>query len=63
MSPTRRAACLLLLLCLATAPTASAFEVGDVAPDFTLDDLITRDPFGMQQYRGQVVVINFWAYW
>ena len=37
-------------------------EVGYLAPDFTLRDLQgNRD--GLSNYKGQVLVINFWATW
>jgi cytochrome c biogenesis protein CcmG, thiol:disulfide interchange protein DsbE len=32
-------------------------RVGTLAPDFTVDDVALR------QFRGQVVVLNFWATW
>lgn len=42
---------------------ALGIEEGDPAPDFVLVDLLTQEPFTMEEFRGQVVVINFWAYW
>lgn len=35
---------------------------GDLAPDFTLDNL-DGDPISLSQFRGQAVLINFWAVW
>ncbi|MBN1937233.1 MAG: TlpA family protein disulfide reductase [Anaerolineae bacterium] len=35
---------------------------GDIAPDFTLDSL-NGDPVSLSQFRGQPVLINFWAVW
>jgi thiol-disulfide isomerase/thioredoxin len=32
------------------------------APDFTLDDM-DDEPFTLSDYRGKVVLINFWATW
>ncbi|MFQ5509862.1 MAG: peroxiredoxin family protein [Leptospirillia bacterium] len=37
-------------------------EIGYTAPDFTLMDLYDR-PVHLSDYRGQVVVLNFWATW
>jgi peroxiredoxin len=47
---------------LFTTP-ATAVEVGEVAPDFTSTDIVTHEGFSLSDYRGQVVVLNFWAYW
>lgn len=37
-------------------------QVGDVAPDWTLNDS-TGKPRTLSQYRGKVVVMDFWATW
>ncbi len=47
-----------MLLCGAT----SAVEVGDVAPDFTRDDL-AGGQVHLADYRGKLVLLNFWATW
>lgn len=36
-------------------------RIGDVAPDFTVQDSDHR--VALSQFRGQVVVLNFWATW
>ncbi len=36
-------------------------RIGSVAPDFTLQDAQTK--VTLSQFRGQVVVLNFWATW
>jgi peroxiredoxin len=51
-------AALLVLLCGAT----SAIEVGDAAPDFTRDDL-DGGQVHLADYRGKLVLLNFWATW
>jgi peroxiredoxin len=45
-----------------TAYTAddTPFDVGDPAPDFTLQNL-EGEPVSLSDYRGQGVMINFWA--
>jgi cytochrome c biogenesis protein CcmG/thiol:disulfide interchange protein DsbE len=37
-------------------------QVGDAAPDFTLPTL-TEQPVSLRNYRGNVVIVNFWATW
>lgn len=51
-------AALLLLLCGA----ATAMNVGDAAPDFSRPDLAGR-PLQLADYRGKLVLLNFWASW
>jgi len=50
-------------LALVTPTAAPAIPEGDVAPDFTLNDLITEEDFSLSDYAGSVIVLNFWAYW
>lgn len=38
------------------------FEVGNIAPDFTVDNLYGQ-PVRLSSYRGTVVVLEFWASW
>lgn len=54
-------ACLLLLGLSLTAPAFSV-DVEQSAPDFTLEALEGPNQ-RLQEYRGQVVLINFWASW
>jgi cytochrome c biogenesis protein CcmG/thiol:disulfide interchange protein DsbE len=49
------------LIALTSGPTADA-DVGGPAPDFRLDDLDERS-VRLADFRGQVVLINFWATW
>ena len=54
----------LAALALSLALSASAHAVGlkDSAPDFTLKSLEGSN-LRLEEYRGQVVLINFWASW
>ena len=49
------------IACLASG-TVQAVSVEDEAPDFTLETL-SGPNLRLQEYRGQVVLINFWASW
>ena len=37
-------------------------QPGQPAPDFTLDDL-NGQPISLSQFKGQVVLLDFWASW
>ena len=37
-------------------------EVGELAPDFVLN-VLDEDPVKLSDFRGQIVVLNFWASW
>lgn len=47
---------------VAGAPRAGAIAVGSIAPDFVRADLQGR-PRRLGDYRGKVVLLNFWATW
>ncbi len=65
---------LLLLLLLVNLPTLTfagaerpqdaprVVAVGSVAPDFTLENM-QGEKVNLSQYRGKVVIVNFWATW
>lgn len=57
---TLRHACAVLIT--AFAMPALAVTVQDAAPDFTLKSLQGSN-LRLEEYRGQVVLINFWASW
>jgi cytochrome c biogenesis protein CcmG/thiol:disulfide interchange protein DsbE len=54
---------ILLVLVLATScyHGSRPKRVGEVAPDFSLQD--SAQKITLNQFRGQVVVLNFWATW
>ena len=57
----------LVLTCIAALGAASCYhgskpsEIGKVAPDFTIQD--SDHSVSLNQYRGKIVVLNFWATW
>jgi cytochrome c biogenesis protein CcmG/thiol:disulfide interchange protein DsbE len=53
---------LLLIALLLTAGPATAYEMGDVAEDFTLPDLIEGDA-SLYDHLGKVIVLNFFTTW
>jgi peroxiredoxin len=57
-------ACALALsaLLMAAAPAAAPTLMGKEAPDFVLRSMDGRN-LRLSEYRGQVVLINFWARW
>ena len=55
------AAAIVTTLCLLSLPVV-AVELQESAPDFTLKSL-GGDNLRLEEYRGKVVLINFWASW
>src|SRR5215469_2577593 len=57
----------LVVACLAALSAASCYhgskpsEIGKTAPDFTIQD--SDHSVTLSQYRGKIVVLNFWATW
>jgi peroxiredoxin len=58
----RPARVLAVLVLVALAVPAGAVTLQDQAPDFTLKSLEGSN-LRLEEYRGQVVLINFWASW
>jgi peroxiredoxin len=54
--------CLLLLASLFIVASVQAAEISGPAPDFTLKSL-SGENVKLSEYRGQVLLINFWASW
>jgi peroxiredoxin len=54
---------LLLLALLAAHPSADAVERGQPAPAFTGAPLRHGEPVRLEDYRGKVVYLDFWASW
>ena len=42
--------------------TEGAVSIGGIAPTFILPD-VKGKPFDLQEHRGEIVVLNFWAFW
>jgi cytochrome c biogenesis protein CcmG/thiol:disulfide interchange protein DsbE len=47
----------------ADSDAAFAASAGQNAPNFTLPDYKTGKPIKLSDYRGKVVLVNFWATW
>ena len=60
-TPTRRW-CLPLLLAAAFGSATAAVQLATSAPDFTLRSVAGTN-LRLQEQRGQVVLVNFWATW
>ena len=61
----RRLAVALLAVCLlagCTSSSGSKAEIGEEAPGFSTFDLDNR-PVRLADFKGQLVVLNFWASW
>ena len=56
------ACCLAIGLVVPDAAVAKVPAIGAVAPDFTLRSSLGKN-LKLSEYRGQVVMINFWATW
>jgi peroxiredoxin len=52
---------LLLIVCL-LALASAGWGANKPAPDFTLKDVLQGKDFSLSQYRGKVVVINFFTF-
>jgi peroxiredoxin len=53
---------LIAAACVCVPALCQAVAVSDVAPDFTLKS-VDGTNMRLKEYRGQVVLINFWASW
>jgi thiol-disulfide isomerase/thioredoxin len=47
----------------ASSASAQAIARGKEFPNFTATDALTGDKFSLEDFRGQVVLIDFWATW
>jgi thiol-disulfide isomerase/thioredoxin len=54
--------CYLLILALTCNPVFAGIELGQSAPNIE-GTLIDGKPFSMNNNRGKVVLVNFWASW
>lgn len=53
-----------ILLVTGFLPSVSySVGAGDVAPGFKVDDLLNNKQISLEQYKGQIVYLDFWASW
>ena len=52
----------LLLVCMHCTTAPEELKIGDKAPGFKLTDL-KGQPVSLDQFRGRVVMLDFWATW
>ena len=45
-----------------SGPPIEGFAIGNIAPDIVGED-IDGEPFRLSDYRGKVVVVDFWGDW
>lgn len=57
------AAALALIVSLGAGPAAQAVDEGEKAPDFTLPALDGGGSLKLADFRGKVVLVDFWASW
>lgn len=50
-------------LALMLHPCSNAFEAGQAAPNCSLTPLGNGQRYGMEEFRGKVVYVDFWASW
>jgi thiol-disulfide isomerase/thioredoxin len=53
--------CIILFSCQSKGPAGTA-EIGQKAPDFTLEDL-KGTKTGLKDFNNKVVLLEFWATW
>ena len=54
--------CLTIAACDSGSPSKNGFAIGQRAPEITGTDLNGK-PLKLSDYRGQVVVLDFWGNW
>lgn len=54
---------LIFAMCAVTVAQAEKYKVGQAFPDFEAVNVISEEKFKLSDYRGKVVLIDFWATW
>lgn len=60
--------CVMIILCLQVigqSPHTRQLNIGDRVPDITISNLFnyTTDQAGLNDFRGKLVILDFWATW
>ena len=53
----------ILFLSIQLISTTCAAEPGDIAPVCNVTDLTTQEPISINNYKGKVIYLDFWASW
>jgi thiol-disulfide isomerase/thioredoxin len=59
----RRLAVLYVLLAMIPVRATMAADIGSAMPDCTLTSLAEKQTYNLQQFKGKVVYVDFWASW
>ena len=59
----RLLAALYAVLAIAPVKSILAAETGSAMPDCALTSLADKQPYNLQQFKGKVVYVDFWASW
>lgn len=54
---------LILGICPAAFAATSFVKVGELAPDFTLNDRATGKPVRLSDFSGKIIFLDLFAYW
>lgn len=54
---------MLLVAGAVSAASAEKLKVGQPFPDFEGEDILTGQKFKLSEFRGKVVIVDFWATW
>jgi thiol-disulfide isomerase/thioredoxin len=59
----RLIAILYAVMAMITTTSIMAAEIGSAMPECALTSLADKQPFNLQQFKGKVIYVDFWASW